>query len=130
MPLVLDRPVTLPVEIPFTPVYTPIPLNPDGLERILATPDTFAKWLSQFEDDTIIGCASDSASCPIANWLHDVGFDDVSVGMVDIMLDDNHGTYVMPRWASRFVVDIDDGDRDTDRTAADARKSLAYATSE
>ncbi len=114
MPTVtLDRPVTIPVELPVLPIEPEQP-SPPSISDALATPDTFRDWLRQHTPNDLVGLPINSDRCPIASWAQ-IQMDDLSVSVSHIYLRYAHRTGMidLPEWAQRFVHHIDNFGRET-----------------
>lgn len=86
------------------------------LDEILAGPEHFTRYLSSLDPDHVVGYAGSSQHCPLATYLHDMGYDNHAVlGIVVATVPDDPTKLSrmvtnMPHWATRFVDGVDEND--------------------
>lgn len=72
----------------------------------------FKAWLAAKHPDEIVGEAGSCVSCPIARFYSDVAGGDLVISGTDdggYVVDRGDGNRQPPRWANRFMQEVDGG---------------------
>lgn len=80
-----------------------------SLADLLATPESFSRWLQAQDRNGICGSCGLPGACPVAMWLLDAGVDTPSVGADDVefYVGRKFQRVSSPEWLKRFVRAVD-----------------------
>lgn len=94
---------TLPV---VEPVVAPSPTPSETLQKLMATPDDFARWLLDHESNAVVGSNNSPLHCPLATYASERMGRLTAIGSVTMRVVGGE-RMVLPSWAEAFVHYVD-----------------------